>query len=240
MKKVLITGATGGIGKSLAINFSEAGYYVILTGRSKSKLIEISDKLNKNSDSYHCDLNDKTSISNFCDGIAHKHKNIDILINNAGVTLDSLFIRMDIERWNQVIDINLNSNFLLTNFFIKNMLKNRWGRIINITSVVCHTGNPGQTNYCASKAGIIAMSKSIALEVAKRGITVNCISPGFIETSMTEKLSDLQKESIIKSIPMSRVGHPDDVAHCALFLASENSKYMTGQTLHVNGGITMI
>ena len=147
---------------------------------------------------------------------------------------------MDVERWNQVIDLNLNSNFLLTNFFIKNMLKNRWGRIINITSVVCHTGNPGQTNYCASKAGIIAMSKSIALEVAKRGITVNCISPGFIETSMTKKLSDVQKESIIKSIPMSKVGHPDDVAYCALFLASENSNYMTGQTLHVNGGITMI
>ena len=240
MKKVLITGATGGIGKSLAVNFYEAGYFVVLTGRSKSKLKEISNELGKYSDSYYCDLNNKTSISNFCNDINHEHKNIDILINNAGVTLDSLFIRMDIERWNKVIDLNLNSNFLLTNFFIKNMLKNRWGRIINITSVVCHTGNPGQTNYCASKAGIIAMSKSIALEVAKRGITVNCISPGFIETSMTEKLSDLQKESIIKSIPMSKVGHPDDVAHCALFLASENANYMTGQTLHVNGGITMI
>ena len=147
---------------------------------------------------------------------------------------------MDEKKWDNVLNTNLKSNFYLTNFFIKEMLKNRWGRIINITSVVCHTGNPGQSNYCASKAAIIGMSKSIAMEVAKRGITVNCISPGFIETSMTKSLNDDQKENILSNIPMAKIGKPEDVANSAIFLASDNSEYITGQTIHVNGGITMI
>ena len=239
-KKVLITGASGGIGEQLAKKFYEEGYFVILTGRNTSRLQEVTKAFKKNFDTFSCELDSPNDIKILCNSIENKHKRIDILINNAGVTNDSLFIRMDEKKWNNVLDINLKSNFYLTNFFIKEMLKNRWGRIINITSVVCHTGNPGQSNYCASKAAIIGMSKSIAMEVAKRGITVNCISPGFIETSMTKSLNEDQKENILSNIPMAKIGKPEDVANSAIFLASDNSEYITGQTIHVNGGITMI
>ena len=239
-KKVLITGATGGIGHSIAKEFHSKGYFVILSGRNKEKLTELFERFKINYDVIECDLTEKTSIEHLCLAVSKKHNNVDILINNAGMTDDSLFMRMGEEKWKKVLDVNLNSNFLITNFFLKAMLKNRWGRIINITSVVSHTGNPGQANYCASKAGIIGMSKSIALEVAKRGITVNCISPGFIETSMTQKLSDIQRNNILESIPMAKVGRPEDISKCVLFLASEDSQYITGQTLHVNGGITMV
>jgi 3-oxoacyl-[acyl-carrier protein] reductase len=187
-----------------------------------------------------CDLGNKNQIKQMVDKISEKTLNIDILINNAGITNDSLFLRMDYEKWNSVIDTNLNSNFLLTNLVSKNMIKNRWGRIINITSVIGHTGNSGQTNYSASKAGIVGMSKSIALELAKRNVTVNCVSPGFIETSMTSVLKEEQKKKILEKIPMGTIGSPDDVAHCVEFLASEKSKYITGQTIHINGGLAML
>lgn len=239
-KKVLITGASGGIGEILAQKFHEAGYFVILSGRNILKLNKITKQLKKNFDVLSCDLDSSESIKIFCKDLEKKHERIDVLINNAGVTDDSLFIRMDEKKWDNVLETNLKSNFYLTNFFIKGMLKNKWGRIINITSVVCHTGNPGQSNYCASKAAIIGMSKSIAMEVARRGITVNCISPGFIETSMTESLNSDQKENILAKIPMAKIGKPEDVANSAIFLASDNSEYITGQTIHVNGGIAMI
>jgi len=239
-KKVLITGASGGIGFAIAKKFYENGYFVILSGRNLPKLEQNAEKFEDNYDVLSCDLSIEKDISELGKKINDKYDGIDILVNNAGITEDSLFMRMDYLKWNRVINTNLNSNFLLTNSFIRKMIKNKWGRIINITSVVGHTGNPGQANYCASKQGIIGMSKSIALEVARKGITVNCISPGFIETEMTQKLNEAQKESILNSIPIGRVGYPHEVANCVFFLSSEDSSYITGQTIHINGGITMI
>ena len=240
MKKVLITGATGGIGKSLVDVFYKAGYFVILIARNKEKLNKLSEKYKKNCKPFVCNLSDEEAVKTMAKQILEEFSVVDVLINNAGVTDDQLFIKMDSSKWDTVINLNLKSNFVLTNKLIRPMIKNKWGRIINITSVVCHTGNPGQANYCASKSGIIGMSKSIAMEVAKKGVTVNCISPGFIETEMTLKLNDDQKENILKKIPMGKVGKVEDVANCAIFLASSASEYITGQTIHVNGGITMI
>lgn len=240
MKKVLITGATGGIGKSLVDVFYKAGYFVILIARNKEKLNKLSEKYKKNCKTFVCNLSDEEAVKTMAKQILEEFSVVDVLINNAGVTDDQLFIKMDSYKWDTVINLNLKSNFVLTNKLIRPMIKNKWGRIINITSVVCHTGNPGQANYCASKSGIIGMSKSIAIEVAKKGVTVNCISPGFIETEMTLKLNDDQKENILKKIPMGKVGKVEDVANCAIFLASSASEYITGQTIHVNGGITMI
>ena len=240
MKKVLITGATGGIGKSLVDVFYKAGYFVILIARNKEKLNKLSEKYKKNCKTFVCNLSDEEAVKTMAKQILEEFSVVDVLINNAGVTDDQLFIKMDSYKWDTVINLNLKSNFVLTNKLIRPMIKNKWGRIINITSVVCHTGNPGQANYCASKSGIIGMSKSIAMEVAKKGVTVNCISPGFIETEMTLKLNDDQKENILKKIPMGKVGKVEDVANCAIFLASSASEYITGQTIHVNGGITMI
>ena len=240
MKKVLITGATGGIGKSLVDVFYKAGYFVILIARNKEKLNKLSEKYKKNCKTFVCNLSDEEAVKTMEKQILEEFSVVDVLINNAGVTDDQLFIKMDSYKWDTVINLNLKSNFVLTNKLIRPMIKNKWGRIINITSVVCHTGNPGQANYCASKSGIIGMSKSIAMEVAKKGVTVNCISPGFIETEMTLKLNDDQKENILKKIPMGKVGKVEDVANCAIFLASSASEYITGQTIHVNGGITMI
>ncbi len=240
MKKVLITGASGGIGKSIAEFFYKKGYFVILCGRDESKIKTITKNWMNNYAIFTVDLSKKKTINKFCEHVTESHDNVDILINNAGITEDNLFLRMKYDQWEKVLDVNLNSNFLITNFFIKQMLKKKWGRVINITSVVCHSGNAGQTNYCASKAAIIGMSKSLALEVAKRGITINCISPGFIQTSMTESLNEEQQDAIVKNIPVGRVGKPEDVASCALFLASENSSYITGQTFHVNGGLLMV
>ena len=240
MKKVLITGASGGIGKSIAECFYKKGYFVILCGRNESKIKETTKSWKNNYEIFTFDLSQKNKINEFCNQVTKSHENVDILINNAGITDDNLFLRMKYDQWVKVLNINLNSNFLITNFFIKQMLKKKWGRVINITSVVGHSGNAGQTNYCASKSAIIGMSKSLALEVAKRGITINCISPGFIQTSMTESLNEQQQDAIIKSIPVGKVGQPEDIASCALFLASECSNYITGQTFHVNGGLLMV
>ena len=240
MKKLLLTGGTGGIGKSIAKDFNANGYFVIIMGRNKEKFDEIDFENPEQTDFFRCDLSIKEQISACLEKIIKNHPLIEILINNAGVTEDSLFLRMDLQKWQNVIDVNLNTTFQITNFFLKQMVKNRWGRVINITSVVGHTGNVGQANYCASKMGIIGMSKSLALEVAKRGITVNCISPGFIDTKMTQGLDDNTRKLILEKIPLGKIGEPRDVSNCALFIASENSNYITGQTFHVNGGLTMI
>ncbi len=240
MKKVLITGATGGIGSSLAKFFYDKGYFLLLVGRNLKRLDELSKTFQSNCKVFVCDFFNEESVCKMAQNILEEFSLVEVLINNAGLTDDQLFIRMNSKNWDDVINVNLKSNFLLTNRLIRPMIKNRWGRIINITSVVCHTGNAGQANYCASKSGIIGMSKSVAHEVAKKGITVNCISPGFIETEMTLKLNVEQKENILKKIPMGKVGKVEDIANCALFLASNSANYITGQTIHVNGGITMV
>jgi 3-oxoacyl-[acyl-carrier protein] reductase len=238
-KSVLITGATGGIGDSIC-EVLKTEYDLFLLGRNKSKLIEFSKKNSGVKGFFICDLSDPKEIKLTIDKFSKENINIDILVNNAGITDDSLFIRMSEEKWTKVINTNLNSNFLLTNLISKNMIRQKWGRIINITSIVGHTGNFGQSNYSASKAGIIGMSKSIALELAKRNITVNCISPGFIDTSMTDVLTESQKEIIKSKIPMGIIGKPEDVANCVYFLVSEKAKYITGETIHINGGMTML
>ena len=239
MKKLLITGANGGIGEAVC-NLLGDRYEIFVLGRNKPKIKELCTKYKFIKGSFICDLNNENQITEIIKEIDTNSIDFDILINNAGITNDALFLRMDLEKWQRVIDTNLKANFLLTSALTKNMIKKKWGRIINITSVVGHTGNFGQSNYSASKAGIVGMSKSIALELAKRNITVNCIAPGFIETSMTAVLSESQRKSLIEKIPMGKIGSPLDVANCVEFLVSEKSKYVTGQTLHVNGGLAML
>ena len=238
-KNALITGATGGIGLAIVEVLSKK-FNLILVARNEKKLDEISSKNNSILKCMKCDLSDVNEIKVLTEKITKDKINVDILVNNAGINNDSLFLRMNSDKWEDVIKTNLTSNFHLTNQISKLMIKQRWGRIINITSVVGHTGNLGQANYSASKAGIIGMSKSIALELAKRNITVNCISPGFIESNMTDLLSENQKESILKKIPLESIGSPYDVAYCVNFLASEESRYITGETIHVNGGLAML
>ena len=238
-KNALITGATGGIGLAIVEVLSKK-FNLILVARNEKKLDEISSKNNSILKCMKCDLSDFNEIKVLTDKIIKDKINVDILVNNAGINNDSLFLRMNSDKWENVIKTNLTSNFHLTNQISKLMIKQRWGRIINITSVVGHTGNLGQANYSASKAGIIGMSKSIALELAKRNITVNCVSPGFIESNMTDLLSENQKESILKKIPLESIGSPYDVAYCVNFLASEESRYITGETIHVNGGLAML
>ena len=238
-KNALITGATGGIGLAIVEVLSKK-FNLILVARNEKKLDEISSKNNSILKCIKCDLSDVNEIKVLTDKIIKDKINVDILVNNAGINNDSLFLRMNSDKWEDVIKTNLTSNFHLTNQISKLMIKQRWGRIINITSVVGHTGNLGQANYSASKAGIIGMSKSIALELAKRNITVNCVSPGFIESNMTDLLSENQKESILKKIPLESIGSPYDVAYCVNFLASEESRYITGETIHVNGGLAML
>ncbi len=239
MKKLLITGANGGIGEAVC-NLLGDRYEIFVLGRNKSKIKELCTKYKFIKGSFICDLNNENQITQIIKEIETNSIDFDILINNAGITNDALFLRMDLEKWQRVIDTNLKANFLLTSALSKKMIKKKWGRIINITSVVGHTGNFGQSNYSASKAGIVGMSKSIALELAKRNITVNCIAPGFIETSMTSVLSESQRKSLIEKIPMGKIGSPLDVANCVEFLVSEKSEYVTGQTLHVNGGLAML
>ena len=238
-RNVLITGAVGGIGKSICMLLSKK-YNLILVGRNKNKLDSFLENHRSVIKRITCDLRDKAEIKKLYESIVNDELQIDILINNAGVTDDSLFIRMNYEKWENVIETNLNSNFLLTNLFSKIMIKQKWGRIINITSIVGHTGNLGQANYSAAKAGIVGMTKSIAIELAKWNITVNCVSPGFIQTKMTENLNDQQKQAIIKKVPLGKIGLPEDVANCVQFLASEHSSYITGETIQVNGGMAML
>ena len=239
MKKALITGATGGIGLEIC-KFLGNDHEIYILGRNEEKLKNLSNKFSFIKEYFVCDISESESLANFFEKISMKNLQIDVLVNNAGVTDDSLFLRMDLKKWNKVINTNLNSNFMISNFFSKQMIKKKWGRIVNITSVVGHTGNAGQANYTASKAGVIGMTKSIAIELAKRNITVNSISPGFIDTEMTASLSDEQKDFIKNKIPLARIGRPEDVAYCVKFLVSDQANYITGQTIHVNGGLAML
>jgi len=238
-KKIIITGATGGIGNSIVKRLSDAGAKILATGTRLEKLEELKSKF-KNTDILKFDISKGEEIEEFIENATKQlGGGLDCLINNAGITQDNLAIRMNIDEWKKVIDVNLTSTFLLSKFAVKKMLKNKYGKIINITSVVGHTGNLGQANYTASKAGIVAMSKSLAIEYAKKNININCISPGFIKTEMTDKIDEKFKETIISKIPSSRLGEPEDVANAVLFLASDQSNYINGETIHVNGGMYM-
>ena len=238
-KNIIVTGASGGIGNSIVKKLYEIGANVLATGTKIEKLEELKKNYNKIK-ILNFDVAQSDKIEEFIDKATDTLEgNLDCLINNAGITKDNLAIRMNIDEWKKVIDINLTSTFLMSKFAIKKMLKNKSGKIVNITSVVGHTGNIGQSNYTASKAGIVAMSKSLAIEYAKKNININCISPGFIKTAMTEKIDEKFKEVIISKIPSARLGEPDDIANAVLFLASNQSDYINGETLHVNGGMYM-
>ena len=237
-KKILITGATGGIGNSLVETFNNLGSKIVATGTNQEKLLKLKKKFpNIIIERFKLDEHDK--IENFVNEVDQKLGGLEILVNNAGITLDNLSIRLTEENWKKVLEINLTSTFLMCKFSIKKMLKKKYGKIVNITSIVGHTGNFGQANYAASKAGIIAFSKSLALEYAKKNININCVSPGFIQTEMTEQINEEFKKSLISKIPSGTLGNAEDVSNCVVFLASEMSKYINGETLHVNGGMYM-
>ena len=237
-KKILITGASGGIGNCLVEKFNSLESKIVATGTNEEKLENLKKKF-PNIQTVKFKLDEHKKIDEFVDNIEKNMDGLDILVNNAGITLDNLSIRLTEENWKKVIDINLSSTFLLCKYSIKKMLKQKKGKIINITSIVGHTGNIGQANYSASKAGIIGFSKSLALEYAKKKITINCISPGFIETEMTEKIDKNFRDLLISKIPMERLGKSDDVSNTVVFLASDMSDYITGETIHVNGGMYM-
>ncbi len=238
-KNIIVTGASGGIGNSIVEKLFKNGANILATGTKKEKLDELKSKF-KNLKILKFDISQSEKIEEFIENATNElGGNLDCIINNAGITKDNLAIRMNFEEWQKVIDINLNSTFLLNKYSIKKMLKNKKGKVINITSVVGHTGNLGQANYTAAKAGIIAMSKTLAIEYARKNININCISPGFIKTAMTDKIDPKFKEIIISKIPSGRLGKPEDVANAVLFLASDLSDYINGETLHVNGGMYM-
>jgi 3-oxoacyl-[acyl-carrier protein] reductase len=236
-KNIIVTGATGGIGQSIVETLVSLKANILATGTNEQKLNELKNKY-KNIVVIKQDISAHNELEKFINDSCLKFGDkIDVLINNAGVTKDNLTIRMDDEEWHRVININLTSTFLLSKYVIKKMLKKKFGKIINITSVVGHTGNLGQANYSASKGGISSMSKSLSLEYAKKNITINCIAPGFIETTMTDKVNDDYKNQLKSRIPMDKFGTPQDIANCAAFLSSDLSNYITGQTIHVNGGM---
>ena len=238
-KNIIVTGATGGIGSSIIKKLQENGTNILASGTKIEKLEEIKKKFN-NIKILKFDISKSDKIETFIEEASRElGGSFDCIINNAGVTQDNLAIRMSLDEWKKVIDINLTSTFLMCKFAIKKMIKNKKGKVINITSVVGHTGNLGQSNYTASKAGIVAMSKSLAIEYAKKNININCISPGFIRTAMTDKIDEKFKDIIISKIPSARLGEPDDIANAVLFLASSHSDYVNGETLHVNGGMYM-
>ena len=237
-KNILITGASGGIGKNLVKKFVSLGGNVIGTGTKTEKL----DLLKKEYPKIKVkkfDISEHSRIVEFIDNVELELGSLDILINNAGMNMDNLSLRMKDEEWKKVIDVNLTSTFLLAKSAIKKMLKNKFGRIVNITSIVGHTGNLGQANYAASKSGIIGMSKSLAIEYAKKNITINCVSPGFIQTSMTMNIAEKVKMYLTSRIPMGRLGTGEDVSNCVAFLSSSQASYITGETIHVNGGMYM-
>tara|TARA_Y100000591_G_C21731987_1_gene644617 strand:+ start:382 stop:1113 length:732 start_codon:yes stop_codon:yes gene_type:complete len=237
-KKVLITGATGGIGNSLVEKFNNFGSVILATGTNEEKLINLKKNYsNIKTEKFKLDQHDK--IESFIENADKQLNGLDILINNAGITLDNLSIRLTEENWKKVLDINLTSSFLMCKFAIKKMLKKRSGKIINITSIVGHTGNLGQSNYAASKAGIIAFSKSLAIEYARKNININCVSPGFIKTDMTDKINEEFKMNLINKIPSGKLGTGEDVSNCVAFLASDMANYINGETIHVNGGMYM-
>ena len=236
---IIVTGATGGIGNSIIKKLYDAGANILATGTKNEKLEDLKKNF-ENIKVLKFDISQTENLENFIENATKQlGGKLDCLVNNAGITKDNLAIRMSLEEWKKVIDVNLTSTFLISKFAVKKMLKNKKGKIINITSVVGHTGNLGQTNYTASKAGIVAMSKSLAIEYAKKNININCISPGFIKTAMTDKIDEKFKEVIISKIPSARLGEPEDVANAVIFLASSHSDYINGETLHVNGGMYM-
>jgi len=238
-KNIIVTGASGGIGNAIIKKLSEEGANILASGTKIEKL----EELKKNFVGLKIlkfDISQSDKIEEFIENATSElGGSLDGIVNNAGITQDNLAIRMSLDEWQKVININLTSTFLMSKFAIKKMLKNKSGKIVNITSVVGHTGNLGQANYTASKAGIVAMSKSLAIEYAKKNININCISPGFIQTAMTDKIDDKFKEVIISKIPSARLGEPDDIANAVLFLSSDQSNYINGETLHVNGGMYM-
>ncbi len=239
-QNILITGATGGIGKAIVKNFDGDNNNLLIIGTNEDKLNALSQELESSTKYLSCDFSDYRNVKNIITKINEEFDNkIDILINNAGITRDNLTLRMKEEEWNEVINLNLSTTFFLTKEILKFMIKNRFGRIINISSVVGSSGNLGQANYAASKAGLEGMTKSIALEVASRGITANCIAPGFIKTAMTSDLLEKSEDKILNNIPIKRIGVPDDISSLTKFLASDKASYITGQTFHVNGGMLM-
>tara|TARA_B100000579_G_scaffold410350_1_gene400181 strand:- start:8968 stop:9699 length:732 start_codon:yes stop_codon:yes gene_type:complete len=237
-KKVLITGATGGIGNELVKKFNTLGSSIIATGTNQEKLDKLK-KENSNLITKQFKLDNHDKIEEFVESCANDLGGLDILINNAGITRDNISLRLTYDDWKKVMDVNLTSTFLMCKFAIKKMLKSKRGKIINITSIVAHTGNPGQTNYAASKSAIIGLSKSLAIEYAKKRININCVSPGFIKTEMTEKINEDYKKILISKIPSGELGKTEDVSNCVAFLASDMSDYITGETIHVNGGMYM-
>jgi 3-oxoacyl-[acyl-carrier protein] reductase len=236
-KNIIVTGASGGIGNSIVEKLNQNGANILATGTRIEKLEGLKEKFNKIK-ILKFDISQHDKIEEFIENATNElGGSLDCIINNAGITKDNLTIRMSLEEWSKVININLTSTFLMCKYSIKKMLKNKSGKIINITSVVGHTGNIGQANYTASKAGIVAMSKSLAIEYAKKNINVNCISPGFISTAMTDQIDEKFKETIIAKIPCNRLGKPGDIANAVTFLSSDQSDYINGETLHVNGGM---
>ena len=239
-KSALVTGASGGIGSAIARKLHAAGAKVALSGTRQEPLERLAEELGERAYILPCNLSDMAAVEVLPKQAIQTLGSLDILVNNAGITRDNLFMRMSDEEWQSVIDVNLTATMKLCKGALRGMMKSRWGRIINISSIVGATGNPGQGNYAASKAGMVGMSKSLAYEVASRGITVNVVAPGFIATAMTDKLADDRKEAILAQIPAGRMGAAEDIASAVAFLASDGSGYVTGSTLHVNGGMAMI
>ena len=239
-KGALVTGATGGIGDAIARKLHAAGATVAISGTKADRLEALAGELKERVHIVPCNLSDRAAVQKLTGEAEAKLGTLDILVNNAGMTKDNLFMRMKDEEWDQVIAVDLTSAFMLSRAAVRNMMRRQWGRIVNITSISGIIGNPGQGNYAAAKAGMIGMTKSLAREVASRGITANCIAPGFIKTAMTDALNEKQVEAIATHIPAGTFGTPDDIASAALYLSSQEARYMTGQTLHVNGGMVMI
>ena len=239
-KTALITGASGGIGAAIAKALYEAGAVIAISGTRVEVLQQLKDEIGEGVHILPCNLSSADDVEKLVPTAEAALGGLDILVNNAGITKDGLAMRMKDEDWQSVIDVNLTANFRLSRAAMRLMMKKRWGRIINITSIVGVTGNPGQANYVASKAGLIGMTKSLAQELASRNVTVNCVAPGFIATPMTEALNDKQKEAILGRIPAGRMGGPSDIASAVVYLASQQAGYVTGQTLHVNGGMAMV
>ena len=240
MKKILITGASGGIGSSIADKFLNNKYEMILTSSSENSLNKLKEKYGNNHHYYILDFNNPDENNTILKKISDEHQDLNIIVNNAGITDDSLLLRMKTDQWNKVIQANLTSNFTIIKALLPNMIKNKSGKIIGISSVVATSGNPGQSNYVAAKSGMIGFYKSVALEVASRNINVNIVSPGFIISPMTDKLNDKQKNVILEKIPMKRFGDSNDIADLVYFLSSDESNYITGQNIHINGGMLMV
>ena len=236
---ILITGASGGIGTSLSMAFASTNAKLFLIGSSQDKISKLQKKLpsKDNINYFSVDLSERENVNNFCDSIIDQYGGINVIINNAGITEDNLFMRMSENSWDKVFAINIDASMIICRKFIRGMVKNKWGRIVNISSVVASTGNPGQSNYVAAKSALNGLTKSLALEVATRGVTVNSISPGFIDTAMTATLTDDQKRKITEKIPMGKMGTGEDISSLVSFLVSNEAGYITGQNIHVNGGL---